>query len=176
MNMTLFSTLLWLLLPADWAGGHIAAGLWASRCRLCWLVSPSCSGEYYKGVNVNKISRYFHKIWIKAVLLAKILKTFRQWGKIIADKCSNVKWRGAFSEYCVLRDTVDTFKVLITIRIKRSIVKIRVTPACCQPATPHCGTIVNLTIHEILWQKNCHLHISSDVLITKHFVLFFCQN
>ena len=165
MNKTLFSTLLWLLLPADWAGGHIAAGL----CLNMQTVLTSVA-QLQRGVLLWRCQRQR-----KEIRLAKIVKISHQ--QISLPK-SVPRWTGAFSEYWVPRNTVDTFivGVLITIRIKRSIVKIGVTPACCQPATPHCGTIVNLTIHEILWQKNCHLHISSDVLITKHLVLFFCQN
>ena len=107
----------------------------------------------------------------KEIRLAKIVKISHQ--QISLPKSVNrcLLWILGSAKYCW-----HLYRVLITIRIKRRIVKIRVTPACCQPATPHCGTIVNLTIHEILWQKNCHLHISSDVLITKHLVLFFCQN
>ena len=161
MNKTLFSTLLWLLLPADWAGGHIAAGL----CLNMQTVLTSVA-QLQRGVLLWRCQRQR-----KEIRLAKIVKISHQ--QISLPKSVNrcLLWILGSAKYCW-----HLYRVLITIRIKRRIVKIRVTPACCQPATPHCGTIVNLTIHEILWQKNCHLHISSDVLITKHLVLFFCQN
>ena len=74
MNKTLFSTLLWLLLPADWAGGHIAAGLCLNMQTVLTSVA-SCSEEYcHEGVNANEISQNLDK----EVLLAKIPKTAHQ--------------------------------------------------------------------------------------------------
>ena len=150
------------LLTGKWDGGHIAARLCASRCRLADLCRPAAA----RIVLLWRCQRQRKKI-----RLAKIVKISHQ--QISLPKSVNrcLLWILGSAKYCW-----NLYRVLITIRIKRRIVKIRVTPAWCQPATPHCGTIVNLTIHEILWQKNCHLHISSDVLITKHLVLFFCQN